>query len=326
MEGHLLELLAVETEEEKRLLGGDGIDKRIYFSGQSPVVSQAKLQDYNQGISVRTHTRYTDFPPHKHNYVEMMIVLSGSITHKLIDKTVTVGEGEMLIMNRHVCHSICRAEASDIGVNIIMSDEFLDTLTHDIGGTVFAPLFSEHRKEDGEAMYLYFTSGGERRIENLVENLLFELTSDSPERGLMARTVALLLGYLSKNRELLLDGTAPRDKTTDRALAITRYIKDNYRTATLSELCERLYLTPPYLSKLINEYFGKSFKELLLEERLERAKELFVGTDMAVGQVVRAVGYENESYFHRRFRERFGVSPLNMRRQEKRKIAKASLR
>ena len=315
MEKHLLDLLAVETDEEQRLLLGDGIDKRIYFSGQTPVVSKAKLQDYKQSISVRTHTRYTDFPTHSHNYAEMMIVLSGKITHTVLDKEITVGEGEMLILNRHISHSIRRAGASDIGVNIIMSDEFLDTVTPDLGGTVFAPLFSEHRRQDGEPMYLYFTSGGQKRIENLVENLLFELTSDTPERALMARTAALLLGYLSRDKALLKGGTAPRDKESDRALAITRYVKDNYRTATLSELCERLYLSMPYLSKLINEYFSKSFKELLLEERLDRAKELFLGTDMPVGEVIRSVGYENESYFHRRFKERFHTSPLAMRKR-----------
>lgn len=317
MEKYLIDLLAKETEEERGLLLGDGIDKRIYFSGEDPVISNDKLQDYKQGISVRTHTRYTDFPTHRHNYVEMMIVLSGKIVHIIDGKEIPVGKGETLIMNRHITHSIKRAGESDIGVNIIMSDEFLDTVVPDLVGTVFSPLFSEHRRERGEPMYLHFSTGGEKKIENLIENLLFELTSKSPARAQMAKTAALLLGYLSLDENLLLGGNAPKDKLTERTLAITRYIKENYRTAELSELCASLYLSLPYLSKLINEYLGKSFKELLLEERLQKAKELFLGTDMPVGEVIQSVGYENESYFHRRFKERFGASPLAMRKQKK---------
>ncbi len=34
-----------------------------------------------------------------------------------------------------------------------------------------------------------------------------------------------------------------------------------------------------------------------------------------VGEVIRSVGYENESYFHRRFKERFHTSPLAMRKR-----------
>ena len=46
---------------------------------------------------------------------------------------------------------------------------------------------------------------------------------------------------------------------------------------------------------------------------MDRARELIFDTDMPIGEIIRAVGYENESYFHREFKSRFGETPLAMR-------------
>ena len=48
--------------------------------------------------------------------------------------------------------------------------------------------------------------------------------------------------------------------------------------------------------------------------RLQQACRLLTGSDMLVGQIARAVGYDDELYFSRRFREVTGVSPTQFRR------------
>ena len=78
-----------------------------------------------------------------------------------------------------------------------------------------------------------------------------------------------------------------------------------------------MFLSTPYLSKLIFEYFKKSFKELLVEERINRAVELLKRSDMPISAVIRSVGYENESYFHREFKKRCKITPLIMRKNAK---------
>lgn len=314
MEKHLIELLAAESPEERRILSGAAIDRKIYSAGEDFVVSEARLHGGRSAISVRTHTRFAPFPKHRHSYVEMMIVLDGRITHRIGDERIELGEGEILIMNKHISHSVEEAGSEDLGVNIIMSDGFVSTLTPELSGTVFAPLIKENGKAEGEAMYLHLSCKGRKKYENLIENLLFELTCDSPNTAIMARTVSLLLCCLSSDGGTHLGGSTREDKESRRAMEILSYIKDNYRTATLCELCERLYLTVPYLSKLIKERFGKSFKELVVEARLDKARALFLDTDMPIGEIIRSVGYENESYFHRIFRERYGVTPLAMRK------------
>ena len=133
-------------------------------------------------------------------------------------------------------------------------------------------------------------------------------------------TVSLLFNYLSlKSDKMLKLASHLPSRESSRKKEIISYIKGNFRGATLSELSGRMYLSSPYLSKLIAEYFGKSFKELLLEERIERAHEMFIKTEIPIGDVIRSVGYENESYFHREYKKAKGKTPLAARKEGEKK-------
>ena len=316
MEKYILEILSRESEEETGILGGEVLNRKIYAGGEDFVVNEARLFGAGRGISARTHTRYTDFPLHRHNYVEMMIVLSGSITHRIDGEPLTLSTGEVLIMNKHVSHSVERSGKDDIGVNIIMSDRFIYGVTSELAGTVFSSLIKENAKQNGAPIYLAFRTGGRKYLENAIENLLFELTVRGEDVGVMSGTVSLLLRYLSlENDELLIHGNVKTDKDDARRLDVLSYVKSNYRTASLTELSEKLYLTVPYLSKVIKDSFGKSFKELVVDERMERARTAIEETALPIGDIIRSVGYENESYFHREFKKRYGTTPLAIRKK-----------
>lgn len=317
---NLIKKLSQTSDEERKILSGEEIDKRIYTLGEDFIINESRLDSARRGISVRTHTRYVDFPVHSHNYVEMMIVLSGEIKHSIGGEEIVLHEGEILFLNKHISHSIKRAGEFDIGVNVIMSDSFIESVRADLAGTVFSPLLKENGKSDGEGMYLHFGSG-EKKIKNLIENLLIELTDGEKEQFLMSRSVALLLYYLSAySIDLMIGGNVESSKDSRRIMEIQAYIRNNYRTGSLFDLSSKMYLSSPYLSKLIKQYFGKSFKEMQIDERISRALELVETTDMPIGDIIRNVGYENESCFHREFNKRTGETPLRIRKNKKRKL------
>lgn len=314
MEKFLIQRLSVVTDEEKRILSGDGLNKELYTADSDFVVRIDKMMR-GRDVSVRTHTRYVDFPLHKHNYLEVMIVLSGSITHEIHGEPVTLGEGDILVLNKHVAHSIKRADTPDIGVNIIISDSFVELLQRELSETVFSELAEQNSRPDGKSVYLCFSAKGNKQIANIVENLLFELIEYSADMQILRSTTSLLFNYLSrKSGKLLRAASTLPDRDGRRRSAILGYIRSNYRGATLTELSEIMFLTPPYLSKTVATLFGKSFKELLLEERINRAGEMIKNTDLPIGDIINSVGYENESYFHREFKKSFGVTPLVYRK------------
>ncbi len=316
-EKFLLEKLGEVSAEERGLLAGAPLNPLLYGMGDWDVTSSRLIK--NGGISVRTHTRYADFPAHRHNFLEIMIVLSGSITHMIDGEAITLGVGDMLFMNKHITHSVRRADTEDIGINLCLGDNFVGGLIPELGDSVFSSLLEENLRPGGRPMYLRFASDGTKQIENLVENILFELT-EYPRISdvVLTKTLALLFDYLSlKNSALLRGGSGEPDKDRERRRTVSDYIKKNYRTATLAELSGMMYMTPPYLSSLITSLFGMGFKELLYEERQSRAMRLLTETKLPIGEIIRSVGYENESYFHREFKARTGMTPLAYRKSAK---------
>ncbi len=318
MEAALTEKLAKVTEEERKILDGLALDIRQYAPNENFIISEQRMTGGKSDIAMRIHTRFAPFPTHSHNYMEIMTVISGTITHFIGKKQIKLEEGDILLMNKHISHSIERAEQNDIGINIIVSDSFLSALCPALSDTVFSDFVKENSKPSGEPSFLHFKTEGVKEIANLIENLLYLLIEKRGSRGITEKTLSLLLEHLSlRHGELLVQSSMPTSKTEDRKNRIISYIRNNYPTATLFELSELMFLSTPHLSKLIFEYFGKNFKEMLVEERLKRAKDLFENSDMPISAVIRSVGYENESYFHREFKKKCGTTPLNMRKNAK---------
>ena len=314
MQKYLLDKLSRITDEERRILNGESVYREIYSKDENFVIAAEAVG--KRDVSISRHIRFSPFPPHSHNYIEMMLVLDGSITHKIVGDTVKLGKGDILLMNKHVSHSIDLAGERDIGVNIILSDGFIGSVLPMLSETAFSTFIKENSRPAGAPMYLHFSAGGKKQIENLVENILFELTDEEANGDIIGHTLALLLSYLSSESEAMLVGAnVPETSESKRKKAITAYVTDNYRTASLGELAGKLYLSEPYLSKLICELFGKSFKALLVDERMRRATALITDSSMPISEIISSVGYENSSYFHREFKKRYGKSPLAVRRE-----------
>ena len=73
MQEALLKKLSAVTAEERRILAGEGrIDRSLYMDGTRDVISGDKLLPSGRIITIRPHTRFTAFPEHTHDYVEMV--------------------------------------------------------------------------------------------------------------------------------------------------------------------------------------------------------------------------------------------------------------
>lgn len=103
-------------------------------------------------------------------------------------------------------------------------------------------------------------------------------------------------------------------KGADEVLAIIlQDIAARPERASLSALARRYSYSTTYLSELIHERCGKTFTELVTEQRMERAAMLLRATQLPVREVARQVGYAGTSNFYRAFRARFGCGPAEYR-------------
>jgi len=102
------------------------------------------------------------------------------------------------------------------------------------------------------------------------------------------------------------------------------YIDANYdKQITLPEIARASHLSVSRLAHLFKEQMGITVIDYLISVRIERAKELLVATDQNCTEVCFQVGYNNQSYFTRTFKELVGITPhkFKVRNQRREKIS-----
>jgi len=97
------------------------------------------------------------------------------------------------------------------------------------------------------------------------------------------------------------------------------YIDANYDKAiTLAEIARASHLSVSRLAHLFKEQMGMTLIDYVTAVRIERAKELLLGTDQSCTEICFQVGYNNQSYFTRTFKSVAGMTPRQFRVQNRR--------
>lgn len=317
MDQRLLEDLKKITREEQDILEGQGVQRERYTSGRDFVVDSQKLLDKGKLIQIRPHTRFVHFPRHRHNYVELLYMCSGSTTHILNGtQTLVVETGDLLFLNQAVYHEILPAGPEDVGVNFLILPQFFDRSFQMLEqeNVLRDFLISTLAGESTFAGYLHIPARGILPVENLLENMIWTLLEKKPGVNLLNQTT---MGLLLQNLTLFAENinrTTPHSRDENAVFTALKYIETSYREGTLEEIAARLGLAPYTLSRLLTKHTGSNFKQLLQQRKLQQATYLLSHTKMPTDSILEAIGYENSSYFYRRFKEKYGCSPAEYRR------------
>ena len=313
MNAVILNRLSSITSEEREILGGRShIDRSIYMDGSRDVISGEKLLERGKLIAIRPHTRFIAFPEHTHDYVEMVYMCQGETRHTVNGNAISLRQGELLMLGQNARQSIETAGEKDIAVNFIVRPAFFSGTLPFLGEeeTPLRRFVVSCLTGENEAGYLLFHVAEILPVQNLIENLLFTLLEDVPnKRGILQMTMGLLFAQRMNHTEAL----QFEAREQNAVISVLRYLEEHYRDGSLTEIADRLHYELPSLSRLIRQKTGKNYTELLQEKRLIQAAWLLRNTDKNVDEIANAVGYENLSYFHRLFSARFGKSPKKYR-------------
>lgn len=316
MNQEILDRLGVITDEEREIINGrTEIDRNRYTEGRDLVIDSKKMLEHGKMISIRPHTRFVHFPKHKHNYIEVIYMCKGETVHYIDGEKVVLKTGELLFLNQHATQEILPAGEKDIGINFIILPEFFDTafemmgeeenLLRDflVGCLCFDPRY---------ASYLHFQVADVLPVQNLVENMVWTLLSDQPnKRSINQVTMGLLFLQLMHYTDKISHTLESFEQKL--IFQVLTYINENYKEGELTELSALLNYNIYWLSRAIKRLTGRTYKELLQVKRLNQASVLLLNTRLSVTDISIAVGYDNTSYFHRIFRNYYGMSPKEYR-------------
>lgn len=320
MDPRLLDRLRQITEEERAILAGHSqVERERYTSRRDFVVDSEKLLERGKLIEIRPHTRFVHFPRHRHNYVELLYMCSGSTTHIINGtQTLVLHTGDLLFLNQAVYHEILPASEGDVGVNFLILPQFFDRSFRMLEqeNVLRDFLISTLAGESAFAGYLHIAAHDILPVQNLLENMIWTLLEKKPGVNVLNQTtMGLLLLNLAMFAEDV-NRTAPGNREESMVFTALKYIETSYKNGTLEEIAAQLHLPPYTLSRLLKHHTGQNFKQLLQQRRLQQAAYLLGNTRLPADAVLEAIGYENSSYFYRIFREKYGCSPAEYRRRQ----------
>lgn len=98
-------------------------------------------------------------------------------------------------------------------------------------------------------------------------------------------------------------------------LRIIRYAESDYATATLEEAAQLVHMNPSYVSSLFRKVTGSNFSDHLHAVRMKKAAELLRERRWTAAEVSEMVGYANAKNFIRAFKQYFGTTPGQFKRE-----------
>jgi len=271
-------------------------------------------------VHIRKHHRFAAMPVHKHDFIELNYMYSGSCEQSIGGRSVSLREGDVCLLDRNVPHSIAPLGEDDILINILLRQETIAPLfRNEAPGDGAVESFLSHALSESRrpGRFIVFRAGtGENpKLHELILSMMLEaFAPDVHSAGLLRHYVPILFIELKRVYELDLnyDPEAPiRRGAIAEALA---FMEEKNGNCTLAELADRFHFHPKYMGSLLKNQTGSTFTEWIQRHRLDRAARLLKETDVGVEEVARLSGYESLGFFYRKFKARFGRTPHEYRR------------
>ena len=125
---------------------------------------------------------------------------------------------------------------------------------------------------------------------------------------MLQQTMELLLGICRRRKQTMQTQISkPIQEAMD-------FIHAHFNEAiTLEELSEVCSLSPNYFSAMFKDQVGETYIDYLTEYRMEQGKKMLLETQKTVKDIANEIGYLDDKYFRKLFKNRYGNTPAAYR-------------
>lgn len=258
----------------------------------------------------------SDFIPyHWHPETEIITVETGRVSLTIADQVYEGERGDVFFAAGEDLHEIRAAGRENQFLSFVFAANFLRFAHADrVDSELLAPL------EEGRLCFATELRRGQPGQAE-IRALLAQMVQACVEKraGYQLAVKAALLGIVSigASHGLLVTRKIPLrlDYKAKQLKSILGYLKDHFsEQLRLADVASHFGLSPQYFSGFFRENFGRTLTQHINSLRIEQAARLLRETDLPIMEISFRVGYDNLSYFIKRFRAVYGVPPSHYRR------------
>lgn len=265
-----------------------------FLNEELPLSLYTQQYDRSSGDSV---------PIHWHEEFQLCWVSSGALDYTVNGHMFRMDGSDLLLINCHQLHAVR------------LASETAKTLCFNFAPALFHPFLARRLVEplsrDASFSYQILPLPAHEKVT--LERL--RSLRDDPLNHLSATA------FLTRVMEQTLRSQAGRSGPTESEDLIAmqnalNFIQERFmEPLTLEEICRAAMTGKNRLTALFSRFVGMPPVRYLNDYRLFEARNLVLYTEKPVSQISEETGFQQVSYFVQRFRERYGLSPLQYRKQ-----------
>lgn len=256
-------------------------------------------------------------PYHIYHYIVMTYAYEGSLTLLVEGTQISLKKGDLIIFDKYVPHSVLRTTQNDLAVNIILAENFFDQAmikpisSDNILSAFLMELMSHQYKH---SHFLQFSTQSIPIISNSFKNILCE-TFDSMAHSneIIDYYIMIILNALTRSTSFKTNLDTANLKIQTLIEHVFKYIQAHFTDGNLESMCHELGYNASYISRIIHQYTGKTFKQLVNDQRMNRAKLLLQESGLTISEVAEQVGIHNQTNFYKRFKSLTHLTPKKFR-------------
>ena len=256
---------------------------------------------------------------HWHEEVEFVVVTSGQVQFSIVSDTFLLKEGEGMLINANVLHSMIPlgeqpaymftivASPSILGIEkgFYLTSKYVDPFISNRN-----LLYEVFRQDAGWQsgliehlnqiydLYERADYGFEYRIHNILCEIWFEL--------------------IDKRWKYQSQTSKPKDIDEERVYHAIEYIRGNYQNKiSLEEICKEINVSKSECCRCFQRKLKMSPFEYLLTHRITAAAKLLETSNLTVVEIALQTGFSSNSYFCKLFRKYMSQTPLEYRESRK---------
>lgn len=258
---------------------------------------------------------------HRHNYFELMFVLSGTMEQYIEGGRYQCKEGTVCLMNCNTEHA--ESFSSDyVSVYLCISPTYLRTqlFPYIDSGSPLGLFFQNNTQEhsDFQKDYISFTpqdSSAANRVEQLLNAIASERIWMRPGHHQMISGLILRLLAFLQDSSHYSHVYNKLDSSTEAYIfsKATRAMECSQAPLSRGELAESLNYSSDYINRIIKKYSGMSIIQYNRSIQLKKAEWLLTESDTSISDIIRQLGYENRTHFYRTFQKKHNMTPMEYR-------------
>ena len=257
---------------------------------------------------------------HKHNFLELIYVISGSAVHYIDDTEYKVTKGDLLLIDTDQTH-FHKSETGVLFADMVLLPEFISE-----------NLYSTHTAIDIFAYYLYnseqFSTNGLPRTPLIrfkgndliaADAIVNAMCDEILNRGsnyaeIVSSYLNILFYMIIRNIETTNNDRVMND-IRDIIPGIIDYIEKHASSQiSMNEMAKKYFYSPAYFSRAFKKNFGVSFSAYVQSVRVQKVIELLDCTTLSVEKISEKIGYHDKRELNRAFKNVTGTTPGEYRK------------